>query len=360
MIHGTMTAKSFPLSPTLAHASRWLATALFALCSVAWGVEPPHYTLGPSDLGVVINSADPYSRDIGAYYAKAHNIPPENVVEIDLPVKDELTAQELDKARTQLQSRLGNNIQALALVWAKPWHVGCASITYAITVGYDAGLCKDASKPTPLSNYFNSMATRPWQELGLRPSMLVAANSEAQAQKLIDRGVAAWGNHPHATAWFVQTSDKFRNPRAQFFPADQYVAATGVTIKRVQSEGLKDQSNILLYQTGRATVDNLNTLGFVPGALADHLTSFGGVISGNSGQMSSLKWLEAGATATYGSVSEPYSYPQKFPHPQILLLHYMAGATAVEAYWKSVAWPAQGLFLGDPLAAPYRRLGPYR
>jgi hypothetical protein len=34
----------------------------------------------------------------------------------------------------------------------------------------------------------------------------------------------------------------------------------------------------------------------------------------------------------------------------------VSGATAIEAYWKSVAWPAQGLFVGEPLAAPYGRL----
>jgi len=38
-----------------------------------------------------------------------------------------------------------------------------------------------------------------------------------------------------------------------------------------------------------------------------------------------------------------------------LLKHYLSGETAVEAYWKSVAWPAQGLFIGEPLAAPYCR-----
>ena len=326
----------------------------------AHAADAPRYSMGAADMGVVINMADPYSRKVGAYYAKAHGVPAENVIEINLPVKSELTPQELDTARAQLQSRMGNNIQALALVWVQPWHVGCESITYAITMGFDPATCKDPSKPTPLSNYFNSMATRPWQELGLRPSMLVAASSEAQAIKLIDRGVEAWGTHPHATAWFVQTSDKARNTRAPLFPADQYIAATGVTLKHVQSEGISKQNNILLYETGRISVDHLDTLSFVPGALADHLTSYGGAITGKNDQMSGLAWLDAGATATYGSVTEPYSYPQKFPHPQVLLAHYLAGATAVEAYWKSVAWPAQGLFMGDPLAAPYRRMGPFK
>ena len=32
---------------------------------------------------------------------------------------------------------------------------------------------------------------------------------------------------------------------------------------------------------------------------------------------------------------------------------YQRGATVLEAYWKSVARPGQGLFLGDPLARPW-------
>jgi hypothetical protein len=69
--------------------------------------------------------------------------------------------------------------------------------------------------------------------------------------------------------------------------------------------------------------------------------------------MSSLRWLEAGATASYGTVVEPCSHPQKFPLPAIALFHYAAGASAVEAYWKSVAWPGEGVFIGDPLARPF-------
>jgi uncharacterized protein (TIGR03790 family) len=91
----------------------------------------------------------------------------------------------------------------------------------------------------------------------------------------------------------------------------------------------------------------------VPGALADHLTSFGGDLQGAHGQSTVLAWIDAGATASHGAVSEPCNHPQKFPHPQVLLLHYLQGATAIEAYWKSVAWPQQSLFVGEPLAAPF-------
>jgi len=34
---------------------------------------------------------------------------------------------------------------------------------------------------------------------------------------------------------------------------------------------------------------------------------------------------------------------------------YLDGETLLEAYWKSVAWPGQGVFIGEPLAAPFRK-----
>ena len=71
--------------------------------------------------------------------------------------------------------------------------------------------------------------------------------------------------------------------------------------------------------------------------------------------MSILDWITSGATASYGTVSEPCARTPKFPHPQVLLLSYMQGASAIEAYWKSVEWPLQGVFVGEPLAAPFAR-----
>ena len=55
----------------------------------------------------------------------------------------------------------------------------------------------------------------------------------------------------------------------------------------------------------------------------------------------------------HGKISEPCNRLQKFAHPRWLLLQYLQGSSAVEAHWKSVLWPQQSLFVGDPLAAPF-------
>ena len=70
--------------------------------------------------------------------------------------------------------------------------------------------------------------------------------------------------------------------------------------------------------------------------------------------MHALEWLEAGATASYGSVVEPCNWLQKFPNPAVVIGRYLAGETLIESYWKSVEWPGQGVFVGEPLAAPFR------
>jgi len=67
-----------------------------------------------------------------------------------------------------------------------------------------------------------------------------------------------------------------------------------------------------------------------------------------------FRWLEAGATGSYGTVIEPCNMLQKFPHPAIVIGHYLAGETLIEAYWKSVDMPGQGIFIGEPLASPFR------
>ncbi|QLG89752.1 TIGR03790 family protein [Chitinibacter bivalviorum] len=319
-----------------------------------------HYQLNAEQLGLIINKNDPLSVEIGEYYAKQRQLRPEQILSIELPTdRVWITEGELEKLNAQINQFFDGKTQALALAWAKPYRVNCLSMTYGVTIGYVEGVCANTGKPTPESPYFNHASTQPFTDLKIRPSMMLAAKDFASAKKLIDTGLQAWGNYPKGTAYFLSTSDKTRSARAPLFPPSQSIAKLPIKIETLTSDALRNKNDVIIYQTGLAKVEGLETLKFQPGALADHLTSFGGMLT-DSSQMSSMKWLEAGATASYGTVSEPYNHQQKFPHPQVLLFHYINGATAVEAYWKSVAWPAQGVFIGDPLAAPYRNLSPFK
>jgi uncharacterized protein (TIGR03790 family) len=227
------------------------------------------------------------------------------------------------------------------------------SITSAFAAGFDGRACADGCQPTPFSPYFDSNGDAPYRDFGFRPTMLIAARSFDAARELIDRGAAADGSAPRGTAYLLDTSDSRRNQRADTYGFARGLAGDGLAVQVVKSDVLKGRTDVVFYFTGVMRVADLRSNRFLPGALADHLTSAGGVLSG-SDQMSSLDWLEAGAVASYGTVVEPCNFPGKFPNIPVVMRHYLNGETAVEAYWKSVLMPSQGLFVGDPLAAPFR------
>ncbi|WP_229262911.1 TIGR03790 family protein [Duganella radicis] len=311
--------------------------------------------LRPAQLALVINDDEPNSVEIGEYYRQARNLPAENVVHVRIPNRPrKLDAEQFRQLKEQIDARLGPHIEAVLMVWTAPYAVECNAITAAYTMGFDAEVCATPCGPAKPNLYFNNTSSDPQGEHGMRLSMLLPTDSVAAAKALIGRGVSAGFSTPAANAWYLTTSESARNSRAPFFPRAGVVAARKLTVKRLSADFIENEKDIMIYQTGMARVARLETLQFLPGALADSLTSFGGDLYG-TGQMSSLRWLEAGATASYGTVSEPCNYWQKFPQPTVLLSHYLRGVTAIEAYWRSVAWPAQGVFIGEPLAAPYRR-----
>jgi len=180
----------------------------------------------------------------------------------------------------------------------------------------------------------------------------------------VQRGLAAEGSAPAGTGWLLRTADAARSVRWTDYPAlpAQWATPPGLALQVVDAsdpaapQELDGQQGVLFYATGAVRLHKLAGIGFLPGAVAEHLTSTGGVLPGGNGQMPATAWLAAGATASYGTVEEPCNHVDKFPRASVLIEHYLRGATVLEAYWKSVAWPGQGLFLGDPLARPWAHL----
>ena len=331
-------------------------------CALALAGEPPYFAdaarqtsdgLQPANVAVVINDDDAHSVEVGEYYRNARNIPAKNVVHVSIPESPHnIPFSEFNRLKQQIEMHLDKDVQAIVMVWTAPYAVECNSITSAMTLGFDAAQCRKTCAPGKPSPYFNSSSAHPYTDLGIRISMLLPTDSVAQAKSLIDRGKLSGFSVPAASAYFLITSDASRNSRALFFPKSAHLPQFKLDIKTIKANSIEGVNDIMFYLTGLSSVSGLDTLHFLPGALADHLTSSGGDLLG-AGQMSSLRWLEAGATASYGTVSEPCNYPQKFPNAAVLLEHYLSGESAIEAYWKSVAWPSQGVFIGEPLASPY-------
>ena len=320
------------------------STELFAADSV----------IRPNNVAVVVNTANANSLAVGRYYLKLRDIPKRNLIKVSIPNSPRrLTEAQFNQLKQQILEKLNPDIEVILLVWTAPYAVECNSITSALTLGYDANQCLNTCSAGKPSSYYDSATSRP-SMLGLRLSMLMPTESLQDAKALINRGVLSGLKLYDASAYFLITSDRQRSTRAEFFPKTSYISEKKLQIKTLAADSIQQKQDVMFYQTGLVNVPNLETLSFLPGALADHLTSTGGDLL-DGAQMSSLKWLKSGATASYGSVSEPCNYWQKFSNSSVLIAHYLSGETAIEAYWKSVAWPSQGVFIGEPLAAPYCR-----
>jgi uncharacterized protein (TIGR03790 family) len=307
----------------------------------------------PAQLAIVVNTADPDSRAIAAYYQRQRGIPAANVIDVEFPPgHTAISVREFKRVYKLVRSATPANVQFYALAWSRPFRVGCMSVTSAFAFGFDEAYCARGCKATKASAYFNSDSRRPFDDFGIRPAMLLAGSSREQVNAMIDRGVRSDRTFPEATAYLLSTSDRARNVRANTY-AQTIIALGGrLKLEQVNSDSLTDKGDVLFYFTGLKQVDAIDSNTFVDGAIADHLTSTGGVLFGGR-QMSLLRWLDAGATGSYGTVVEPCAFPQKFPHPGIVIDRYTHGESLIEAYWKSVAWPGQGLFVGEPLAAPF-------
>ena len=328
-----------------------VSTPLFAITFA--DLYKPLPALSANDLAVIVNDSDPLSIKTANYYQQKRNIPKQNIIHVRFnPRQKTLSVSKFNQIKQQVDLTTKNNIQAYALTWKQPYRVGCMSITTAFAAGYNESFCAKGCKPTLKSPYFNSEEDSPYVAYKWRPTMAIAGNTFEEVKALIDRGVASDYSYPRGKAYLLKTSDKARSSRAVYF-SDVSIVFNGLwPVENLQQDYIENKKDVMFYFTGKTHIEKIESNFFLPGAVADHLTSAGGILSGSS-QMSSLKWLKAGATGSYGAVIEPCNFVEKFPHPGIMMYYYIRGNSLIEAYWKSVAWPGQGIFIGEPLAKPF-------
>jgi len=326
-------------------------------------IQLPAYGVEQSTTAILIKKDDSFSKKTAALYSKMRGIPQENIFYMDLPDTDSVDDKTFSQAYEELKEKLPARIQTMVATWEQPYRVGCMSITSALTFGFDPKWCQtEAGKcsVTAVSPYFNSSSRNPWLDYQIRPTIMLTGVNISQVQKVVANGVKADFSFPlNADAYLVKTSDPYRNSR---WPAFNHALVDNVqgliNVKVIDRSSSNQDSyitgkDLLIYQTGLAHVPRIERNDYLPGAMADHLTSFGGQGLGYTGQMKAFRWLEAGATGSYGTVVEPCNFPEKFPNPGILINKYSSGETLIESYWKSVKMPGEGLFVGEPLARPF-------
>jgi uncharacterized protein (TIGR03790 family) len=328
---------------------------------------------------VVVNQNSTNSVQLGNDYCEQRGVPPQNLLRmtgwtggsINWSPADFQTCL-LNPLLAMVASRgLTNQAQFVLLSMDIPYRVtdatGQNSTTSALfygfktngapVAGYDSCSLPDNSSNSyayselPFSQAMPNTATT-----NSFLAMMLTDTNLASAEATLNRSVAADNTYPTQTVHLAKTSDSARNVR--FVEFDNAVfenqVAGNYNVNRIDTDSTAF-TNLFGLMTGLA-VFSLDTNAFVPGALGDSLTSYGGCILENTGQTPSLAFLEAGASGSYGTVVEPCNYTQKFPDP-VDYFYQTRGFSLAETYYQSVLNPFEGLFVGEPLAAPFARPG---
>jgi uncharacterized protein (TIGR03790 family) len=320
---------------------------------------------------VVVNQTSANSCELGNYYCQQRQVPPQNVLSINWSggntlwtsndFQTNLVAPLLNMLATQ---QLTNQIDYVVLSMDIPFQTSFGSTVNSTTAALFYGLrLGTGSDPFGVTNSYAAgeavfCQARPVGAPGYSfLATMITGDSLAGAEQLVDQGVASDGTFPQPPVVLAKSSDNLRNVRYVYFDNAIFNAnILGVSsILRTNSDLVAWPNGCLGYQTGLAQF-NVPQGMFVPGTVADSLTSFGGVIFGSNSQTNLLAFINGGATGSYGTVAEPANDTQKFPNPQVYF-YQARGFSLAESYYQSVNVPYLGLMVAEPLAAPFAQPG---
>ncbi len=320
---------------------------------------------------VIVNQNSSNSCALANYYCEERQVPPQNVLYINWPggntlwTGNDFQTNLVTPLLGMLATRgLTNQIDYVVLSMDIPFQTSFGSTvnstTSALFYGSRLGNGSDSFGVT--NSYAASEAAfRQATPVGAPGysflTTMITAGSLTQAEQLVTQGVVSDGTRPQQPVILAKSSDPLRNIRYPFFDNAIFnINILGLSsILRINSDFVSWPNGCLGYETGLAQFSVPQST-FIPGAIADSLTSFGGIIFGSNSQTNLLAFINAGAAGSYGTVAEPNNDTQKFPNPEVYF-YQARGFNLAESYYQSVNVPYLGLMVAEPLAASFARPG---
>jgi hypothetical protein len=182
-------------------------------------------------------------------------------------------------------------------------------------------------------------------------------NSVAEAVADLRSSVAADGTRPAGTVYYMVNGDiRSRVRQWAFAPAIAKLKEAGVAAQTLDGALPPGKSDVAGAMVGIAGFEWAKSGSkILPGAICEHLTSYGGMMMEGAGQTPLTEFIRYGAAGASGTVTEPFAIQEKFPDP-FIQVHYARGCTLAEAFYQSVPGPYQLLIVGDPLCRPWARI----
>jgi uncharacterized protein (TIGR03790 family) len=362
---------------------KWCCNAVIGWLALGLGVVA---FAGGSGLNVVVvvNQSSTNSVQLGNYYCEQRGVPPQNVLRINWPgSRTDWSRAELDAVlRTPLNAMLAsrqltNQVDYVVLSMDLPYRVneatgvpetsGYNGTTAALFYGFKADGCStNCPADLPSCNLAAGTASAYAASEGIfrqTPPISATSNSWltimlttsnlAEAKSLVDQGVGSDGSFPPQPVVLAKSFDVNRNVRYERFDDAIFNARLqgDLLLRATNATSPSGLGTLLGFQTGVSSF-TAGTNIFVPGAMADNLTSYSGDLFGTPEQTGVMALLNAGATASHGTVVEPCNYLEKFAVAQNYF-YQARGFSIAECYYQSLANPYQGILVGEPLAVPF-------
>lgn len=356
---------------------------LFPLC---W-VHPALAQL-PHESILLINRSSEASAKVANVFAAARGVPARNIVHLELP--EHVNGEEIgispvdftehiwEPAWQQIRERGFKEDEVLAWIYSVdfPTRVHTApptsltgltlvrnqmpeknQVSTGKAVSPLFGGASGLGGPPPRSPYsLDAFVANLSTNMPLPSMMLGFLGKEGstvdEVLACIQRGIQSDATRPKEGIYFSITTDKARSgPREwQYAPVTEELARIGIAARTVTNlpAGAK---NVIGLLTGKPVVNPGRIASYAPGAMTEHLTSSAGNF--RAGQTKLTAWINAGATASCGTVVEPRNYWMKFPHARFYV-YYASGCTMLESFYQAIASPLQQIIIGEPFARPWR------
>ncbi len=290
-----------------------MLTLVLLCCALAFRL---HASGSGLNTVVVINQTSSNSCALGNYYCQQRQVPPQNVLYITWTGGN--TSWSSNDFQTNLVAplfsmlvarQLTNQIEYVVLSMDIPFQTSAGSTVNSTTSALFYGLrLGDGTDPLGTTNsyaasegIFNTPVGAPGYSF---LATMLTGNSLAQAEQLVNQGVASDGTFPQASVVLAKSSDPLRNIRYTYFDNTIFNATIlgASTILRTNTDSTTWLNGCSGYETGLTDFSVPQGM-FTPGAIADSLTSYGGYKFANNSQTNLLAFIYGGAAGSYGTVA---------------------------------------------------------
>ena len=343
--------------------------------------------LCPEDICLVVNEASSNSIRVAEAYVKMRKIPAHHVITVNVPrefyeIKSSLAPDEFTKMiwepvqRTLEERKLSDKILALIYSCDFPIRIeatpplsitGITFLRNSVPPGapWDYGRYESVIFAGPKTEKQSVRDSKSFAAIKALfpvsmplPSMMLGyvqerGNTVEEVLECLQRGVKSDKSAPRGIVYLAMNEDVRSLCRQWQFPeAANRIRMFNKNVGVLNDKMLPNGEKLIGFMVGSAVPKPLKAT-FQHGAYADHLTSFAGAFDVHA-QVKMSTWITQGATATSGTVTEPFAVAAKFPDAY-LFLHQQHGLTMIESIYLSTLCPLQLLPLGEPLANPWKK-----